>query len=87
MDAQRVQNGCSDTVAHSYISLGSHKVAAHKRTSCYSYAAIINVTFEFYALMYELNAIKLMTVNCALMAVTFGVIKMIYGMDKTSNFL
>lgn len=26
-----------DTVAHSYISFGSRKVAAHKRTSCYSY--------------------------------------------------
>lgn len=63
MDAQRVPNGCPDTVAHSYISFGSHKASAHKRTSCSSYAAITDIISEFNALMYQLNEIKLMTVN------------------------
>lgn len=63
MDAQRVQNSCLDTVAQSYISLRSHKAAAHKRTSCFLFAAIIDVFFEFYALVYQLNKLKLMTVN------------------------
>lgn len=86
VDAQRVQNGCLDTVAHSYISFGSHKAAAHKRTSCYSCAAIIDIISEFYALMYQLNEIKLMTVNPYSMALTFKVIKMKYSTDKTSEF-
>lgn len=86
MDALRIQNGCPDTVAHSYISLGSHKVTAHKRTPCYSYAAVLDAISELYALVYQLN--ERMTVNLYSYGTDLWSNKndIQYSKDKTSDF-
>ncbi len=88
VDAWRVLTGCLDAVAHSYISFGLHKVAAHKRTFCYSKAAIIDIISEFYALMYQLNEIKLMIVNLDSYSTDLWSNKNdLNGRDRTSDFL
>lgn len=81
MDAQRLQDGCPDTVVHREMPSRSLKVTAHKITSCCPCAAVSLAFFCLFFYIYRVWILCLDVLTIKLMVVNLRS----YGSDLWSN--